>query len=105
MSILTVTFISFYALGFWSLQQYGSLCYEVHQTIYERVFVQTAFQQQIYPSNREEPCVVLVRVDSAPRFFGFSNGKSLLQLWLVVSPSLSHQGSLSDATLHEHPFH
>ena len=45
MSILTVTFISFYALGFWSLQQYGSLCYEVHQTIYERVFVQTAFQR------------------------------------------------------------
>ena len=35
----------------------------------------------------------------------FSNGKSLLQLWLVVSPSLSHQGSLPGATLHEHPFH
>ena len=36
---------------------------------------------------------------------GFSPGKSLLQLWLVVSPSSGHQGSLSGATLHEHPFH
>ena len=43
--------------------------------------------------------------NSAPRFSGFSNGKSLLQLRLVVFPSLGHQGSLPGATLREHPFH
>jgi hypothetical protein len=35
----------------------------------------------------------------------FSNGKSLLQLRLVVFPSLGHQSSLPGGTLHEHPFH
>jgi hypothetical protein len=35
----------------------------------------------------------------------FSNGKSLLQLRLVVFPSLGHQSSLPGGTLHERPFH
>ena len=35
----------------------------------------------------------------------FSNGKSLLQLPLVVFPSLGHQSSSPGGTLHEHPFH
>ena len=31
--------------------------------------------------------------------------RNLLQLWLVVFLSSGHQGSLLDATLHEHPFY
>ena len=35
----------------------------------------------------------------------FSNGKSLLQVRLVVFPSLGHRGSLPGGTPHERPFH
>jgi hypothetical protein len=35
----------------------------------------------------------------------FSSGMSLLQVRLVVFPSLGHQGSLPGGTPHERPFH
>ena len=50
-----------------------------------------------YPRNKKKEVLDLTLCSSS--------GRSLPQVWLVVFPSLGHQGSLLGGTPHERPFH